>query len=628
LAAVVAVLAVLLFPASALAVPETSILTGPSGVTNDSTPTFTFESDDGNATFECRVDEDAFAACSSPHELAELDDGPHTFEVRALDEAVEPDPTPASATFTVDTTAPATTILTGPDDLTSDSSPAFTFESDDPDATFECRVDEEDFAACTSPHSLTDLEDGSHTFEVRATDAVGNTEQSPASRSFTVDTTSPTTTINSGPSGLTTDNTPTFAFSSDDPDATFECRVDAGAFAACTSSHTSSVLADGAHTFEVRARDEAGNVDSSPASRTFTVDTTAPDTTIDSGPSGQTADSTPTFTFSSDDPDATFECRVDSVPFAACSGPGDAHTTAALSEGPHAFSVRGTDEAGNVESSPATRSFTVDTINPDTTIDSGPDGPTSETTPTFAFSSSKAGSTFACRVDGGSFGACSGPGASHTTAELSDGPHTFEVRATDGTGNTDTSPATRSFTVDTVAPVATITRAPKGKVKSKQASRKVEIAFGGEDGAEYACNVDDGAFKPCTSPFKPKLKAKAGKGKRHTVSVRATDTAGNVGEVDTARFTVVRIRLLRPQVARRTVIKALNRHGFAHRVVKRVNVSCSRSRRNAFKCRFGTRFPGYRLKGSGKIQLGAKLSYRLRVSAQGVRFTLTDENED
>ena len=103
------------------------------------------------------------------------------------------------------------------------------------------------------------------------------------------ETVAPQTTINSGPSGPTNDSTPTYAFSSNEAGSTFECRVDAGAWTSCTSPNTTASLADGAHTFEVRAIDVAGNVDATPASRGFTVDTVAPQTTISSGPSALTA---------------------------------------------------------------------------------------------------------------------------------------------------------------------------------------------------------------------------------------------------------------------------------------------------------------------------------------------------
>ena len=96
--------------------------------------------------------------------------------------------------------------------------------------------------------------------------------------------TPPDTALASGPQGLTNVITPAFAFGADEPGVTFACRIDAAPFAPCTSPLTTGPLADGAHTFEVRATDPAGNADPTPASRAFTVDATAPDTTIDSGP--------------------------------------------------------------------------------------------------------------------------------------------------------------------------------------------------------------------------------------------------------------------------------------------------------------------------------------------------------
>jgi hypothetical protein len=178
---------------------------------------------------------------------------------------------------------------------------------------------------------------------------------------------------------------------------------------------------------------------------TAPTDSTPPDTTIDSGPTGATGDSTPTFGFSSE-PGASFECRVGTAPFAQCTSP---HTTAALGDGSHTLEVRATDAAGNTDASPASRAFTVDTSPPDTTIDSGPSGTITDATPTFGFSSSEAGSSFECRFDAAGFAACVSP---LTAATLDEGAHTFQVRASDGAGNTDASPASRSFTLDLPAP--------------------------------------------------------------------------------------------------------------------------------------------------------------------------------
>jgi ELWxxDGT repeat protein len=95
-----------------------------------------------------------------------------------------------------------------------------------------------------------------------------------------------------------------------------------------------------------------------------TVDTIAPDTTITSGPGegSPTKDATPKFGFASSDPPSTFECRFDAGAFGACSGPGATHKPASkLGDGRHQFEVRATDAGGNLDPTPATRAFVVDT---------------------------------------------------------------------------------------------------------------------------------------------------------------------------------------------------------------------------------------------------------------------------
>ena len=87
------------------------------------------------------------------------------------------------------------------------------------------------------------------------------------------DTTPPETTIDSGPSGTFTNSSASFTFSSSESGSTFECNLDGGSFGSCTSPKSYTGLSDGSHTFSVRARDGAGNVDSTPAARTWVVDT-------------------------------------------------------------------------------------------------------------------------------------------------------------------------------------------------------------------------------------------------------------------------------------------------------------------------------------------------------------------
>ena len=166
-----------------------------------------------------------------------------------------------------------------------------------------------------------------------------------AFRNFTAETTPPVVTITSGPlaGSLTNDPTPTFQFSANEIGSSFQCRFDAGPFAGCGSPLTPSTpLADGTHTFFVKAIDEVGN-QSTVKSRSFTVDAVPPQTVITSGPAngGTTTDHTPTFGFRSGQAGSTFQCRIDAGVFAACSGPGDTHTpTTGLATGAHSFEVR------------------------------------------------------------------------------------------------------------------------------------------------------------------------------------------------------------------------------------------------------------------------------------------------
>jgi subtilisin-like proprotein convertase family protein len=90
---------------------------------------------------------------------------------------------------------PATTIDDGPAGATAATDATFRFGSDQPDVTYACSLDGADFAGCTSPQAYTALAAGIHTFRVRATDSDGNTDPSPAERSWTVSLGSPPPTV-------------------------------------------------------------------------------------------------------------------------------------------------------------------------------------------------------------------------------------------------------------------------------------------------------------------------------------------------------------------------------------------------------------------------------------------------
>ena len=183
----------------------------------------------------------------------------------------------------------------------------------------------------------------------------------------------------------------------------------------------------------------------------YTVDTSAPDTQIDSGPLTPSASSSVTFTFSGMDAGAAvtaFQCSIDGAAYVACTSP---QTYSDLANGSHGFQVRAVDAAGNVDPAPATYSWVVnvivpDTTPPDTTIDSFPPDPSVTDTVTFTFSGADSGSGiagFECSLDGAAFAACTSP---QSYSGLAGGSHTFQVRAVDVVGNVDPTPADYTWT--------------------------------------------------------------------------------------------------------------------------------------------------------------------------------------
>jgi parallel beta-helix repeat protein len=255
--------------------PDTTITAGPSGTVSSTSASFSFTSTE-SATFACSLDGATFSACTSSKTYAGLENGPHTFQVISVDAIGNTDATPASLTWIVDIIAPDTTITAGPVGLVNSPAASFSFTATEANSTFACSLDGAAFNTCTSPITYTGLTNRSHIFQVRATDALGNLDTTPASQAWTVDTVIPNTTITAGPSGSVGSPAASFSFTSTETGATFICSLDGSVFSVCISPNTYTNLTNGSHTFQVKATDAAGNTDTTPASRTWTVDTIAP----------------------------------------------------------------------------------------------------------------------------------------------------------------------------------------------------------------------------------------------------------------------------------------------------------------------------------------------------------------
>lgn len=425
-------------------IPETTITSAPAEFSPLGTATFEFEASKPGARFECIVDGAALGACTSPFSKA-LPDGTHSFSVRAISASGESDASPAEHLWSIDTIAPITTITDAPAKADNSTMIHFSFIANEMNVAFECSLDGAAFADCRSGDELGPIGDGAHSFSVSAKDRAGNLDPSPALHTWTVDTSTPDTTLLSGPVGNIASATATFSFLSPDagPGATFECSLDGAGFTACTSPAEYGGLAMGVHTFGARVRDATGNLDPSPATRTWTVDLAAPETTITDPPSGTVSMASVIIAFSSNENDVTFACSLDGRSPAPCTSP---FSATMLSQGPHTFSVTATDMAGHTDATPATASWTVDSVAPTLSITAGPEeGAMSG--PRVAFSWTASEGVVECRLESeANFRACPNPFAFNAPA----GAHTFYLRATDGAGTT--TALERSFTIECAAP--------------------------------------------------------------------------------------------------------------------------------------------------------------------------------
>lgn len=235
---------------------QTDVFVYPTGET---TPVRTWAIDDGAGSADSAVPRNSLAFSPDGSDLFSLGDnassGHLDFYVLGL------------------TSPPDTEIVDGPSSTTYDTTAKFYFSSLDTGATFQCSLDGSRMQPCTSPMSYPNLDLGSHTFKVVASDGA-LVDPTGESRTWTI--IPPDTKILTGPDNPTTATTATFSFSSDDLDAGFQCNLDSLGWSPCISPSSYADLVQGTHTFDVRAVDDAGIPDPTGASQTWVIHGTGP----------------------------------------------------------------------------------------------------------------------------------------------------------------------------------------------------------------------------------------------------------------------------------------------------------------------------------------------------------------
>src|SRR5919106_754288 len=510
--------------------------------------TIEFEANVSDATFECSLDLEPFTPCTSPVHYSGLLPGSHELRVVATDtetgvEEAEPAIYEWEVIDPFDSMPPETTLERAP--ANGSSSTIFEFAGTDdltPPSliTFECRVDSTsdlDWEECVSPYNLLEtytygdpqLAPGPHVFEVRANDNFEPLVPDPANPDFagnvdptpvryvwtsTADADAPGTGISAGPSGRTAETEATFGvFGTDNATPAhmmeFECALDTGPFEPCSPPETLSVE-PGTHTFRIRSVDIAGNPDPTPAPRTWEV-VPAPTATITSGPEGrilpgQSSPPAPStqdraiFTFTADQPDATFECSLDGAEFEPCTSP---YAAWLVEPGEHQLEVRGVSALRTVDGElivedPLTSYEWLADFRPHLELP----GSTLNSVATFQFTGSdnrtpNSQMRFECALDPGTAApAWNSCVSGQQFSDLTHGTHELLVRAIDVANNVDATPARHTWTV-ALPPVVTIHTGPADVTESTSA----DFTFSSNvPGSTFKCWLDGVIQQNCTSP--------------------------------------------------------------------------------------------------------------------------------
>ena len=172
---------------------------------------------------------------------------------------------------------------------------------------------------------------------------------------------------------------------------------------------------------------------------------------------------------------------------------------------------------------------------PAPTISAGPANGslTNQNSASFSFSDSQAGVSFLCKLDTGSFTACTSP-ASYSS--LGNGSHTFTVEAKDPAGNISSGNPSRTWTVDTTPPAAPVLDSYPPN-PSTTATSTFTWHDTSTDVDHYLCSIENGAFQstvpsvggspqPCSSPLTYNI-PNTNNG-THQFAVEAVDHAGNI----------------------------------------------------------------------------------------------------
>jgi hypothetical protein len=244
--------------------PAITITSGPENPSTTKESIFEFTTNDPTATYSCILNDREAVACETGDQFV-AEEGENSFYIIGRDQLGNEGRSDNYDWF-VDTEAPTVTITSGPNELTNHPVAVFEFQSpSDPEATFECKLNDGDSEACETGDEFETSLEGENTFTVVAIDPYGNRSAPSAPYSWTLDRTAPEVIFLAGPESPSEDLRADFTYEvKDDSELNLETlgcylgevQIECPNF----GEFSTELAAEGENTLTVSISDRAGNI--------------------------------------------------------------------------------------------------------------------------------------------------------------------------------------------------------------------------------------------------------------------------------------------------------------------------------------------------------------------------------
>lgn len=527
--------------------PNQPVVTAPESPAQGRAPDFAVSVDEPGLTYNCvevsGPSAVGFRSCGPDTvlDLSTAKDGTYVIAVTVTDKAGNTS-SAGEDSYVLDTTPPPAPDVSTPDPLTNNVTVTVSIGDTELGVILTCDLTVNGRIVSSGPcpangtFNTTGSSDGLYQLVVTATDAAGNFQATTVS--WTRDTIAPPAPSVTAPHSPAQGRSPDFALSDTETGVTYSCTVTGPSPVDFTSCGPDAVLdltgaKDGTYVVTVTATDAAGNT-SSATSASYVLDTTPPPAPAIQAPHSPGNSRSPSFGVSDTEAGVHYACTVTGSAIVGLCGPTTQLDLTGSPDGTYQLTVTAIDSAGNI-SAETTVTYILDTTPPPAPIVAPPASPTRQISPTAVISDTEAGVAVTCTLVGPGgvrvFAGTCPAGGVFDTGSAGDGVYQLTVTATDAAGNFSTTTVT--WTRDTVPPPAPSVSAPSSPSNVRNPSFGVSDS---EVGVQFNCVVSGPGTASVVSCGATTLVDLGGSDGTYTVTVTATDAAGNVSVAGSATY--------------------------------------------------------------------------------------------